>query len=72
MMKELSREDVLLVSGAFKLHFNIFEAVFTVIGSTILGGPVGGGVAVAALIAAQGAGNLHDMYIDEFGNQVKK
>ncbi len=66
-MKELSMQEVEEVAGGFriKLHFNVFQAIFTVIGGGILGGPVGAGVAVASLIGAQGAGNLHDLYINE-------
>lgn len=66
-MRELSMHEINQISGAkFKLHFNVFHAVFTVIGAGILGGPVGAGVAVAAVIGAQGAGNLHEMAVNEF------
>ncbi len=63
-MRELSLVEAQNVSGGFriKLHFNIVQAVFTVIGAGILGGPVGAGVALAGVIGAQGTGNLVDMY----------
>lgn len=71
-MKELSRDEILLVSGGFKFHFNVILTVFTAIGATLIGGPVAGGVIIAGAIATQGTGNLVDMYIDEFGNVVQR
>ncbi|MBI2792519.1 MAG: hypothetical protein HYX61_11220 [Gammaproteobacteria bacterium] len=71
-MRELSSQEIENVAGAMhlKLHVNVFQAIFTVIGAGILGGPVGAGVAVAAAIGAQSLGNLHEMYVDEFGNRT--
>jgi hypothetical protein len=68
-MRELSLQEIENVVGAtyLKFHVNIFQAIFTVIGAGILGGPVGAGVAVAAAIGAQSLGNLYEMYADEFG-----
>ena len=62
-MRELSLLELHDISGGFriKLHFNIVQAVFTVIGAGILGGPVGAGVALAGVIGAQGTGNLVDL-----------
>jgi len=67
-MRNLRVEEMESVAGGFHLHFNVFQAVFTVIGAGIIGGPVGAGIAVAAAIGAQGLGNLHDMAIEEYEN----
>ena len=66
-MRALSLQEIEKVSGALhiKFHVNVFQAIFTVIGAGILGGPVGAGVAIAAAIGAQGVGNLHEMAINE-------
>ena len=61
-MKELNRDEVLIISGGFKLHFNAILTVFTAIGATCLGGPAAGLMVVGAAIATQGTGNLVDMY----------
>jgi hypothetical protein len=68
-MRELSLAEAETVAAGLriKLHFNIIQAVFTVIGAGILGGPVGAGMAVAAAIGTQGAGNLVDLYNQENG-----
>jgi hypothetical protein len=71
-MKELTKDDVLNVSGGFKFHFNVILTVFTAVGVTLLGGPVAGGMVIAGAIATQGTGNLVDMYIDEFGQVQSK
>jgi hypothetical protein len=71
IMKELTISERMEVSGGkfrFKWHINPFQVVFTAVGGFLLGGPVGAGIAVGAAIAAQGSGNLHQMYVDEFGN----
>ncbi|MBS0285975.1 MAG: hypothetical protein JSR17_01675 [Proteobacteria bacterium] len=70
-MKVLTLQETECVAGGFKLklHFNVIQAVFTVIGAGLLGGPVGAGMAVAAAIGTQGAGNLIDLYNQENGNQ---
>jgi hypothetical protein len=66
-MRELNQTELLQVEGGFKFHFNVFQSVFIVVAATLGGGPVGFGYAVGTLIAAQGAGQLHDMAKDEFG-----
>lgn len=68
-MKELSKEDFFKISAGkkFKFHINVFTAVFSSVGAFLLGGPVAAGMVIGAHIAAQGAGNLHEMYVDEFG-----
>lgn len=70
-MRELSILESQHVIGALhiKLHFNVFQAIFSVIGAGILGGPIGAGVAVAAAIGAQGTGDLYDMITNEIENQ---
>lgn len=66
-MRELTILETENVAGGFriKLHFNIVQAVFTVIGAGLLGGPVGAGMAIAAAVGTQGAGNLIDLYKEE-------
>lgn len=67
-MRELSLLEIDDISaGKFKFHFNVFQAVFTVVVSTLAGGPIGFGYAVGTLIAAQGVGQLHDMAVDKYG-----
>lgn len=69
-MIELTQEQVMNVSGGkFKFHINIFQTVFTAVGAFIIAGPVAAGMVVGAAIAAQGAGSLHEMYVDEYGNK---
>ncbi|MGD9592374.1 MAG: hypothetical protein AB7V32_07635 [Candidatus Berkiella sp.] len=70
-MQELTQLETESVVGGFKikLHFNVIQAVFTVIGAGLLGGPAGAGMAVAAAIGTQGAGNLIDLFNQENGNQ---
>ena len=69
-MREISKEEIEIVSGGrFRIHFNVFQAVFTVIGAGLLGGPVGAGMAIAAAIGTQGLGNLHEMAVNEYGQQ---
>lgn len=70
-MREISLQEMENVVGAtyVNFHVNVFQAIFTVIGAGILGGTVGAGVAVAAAIGAQSLGNLHEMYVDEFGKR---
>lgn len=68
-MKLLSLEDTRLVSAGFKFHFNVIQVFFTIVGTTIITGPVGGLAIVAAALATQGTGNLVDMYVDEFGRR---
>ncbi len=70
-MQELTQLETENVAGGFRirLHFNVIQAVFTVIGAGLLGGPVGAGMAVAAAIGTQGAGNLIDLFNQENGNQ---
>ncbi len=66
-MRELSLQEIETVAGGFKikLHFNVIQAFFTVISAGIMGGPVGAGMAVAAIVGTQGAGNLVDMYKEQ-------
>lgn len=65
-MRELSMHEMNEVNGGrFKLHFNVFQAVFTVVSAGILGGPVGAGIALGAVIGTQGLGNLHEMAVNE-------
>ncbi len=65
-MRELNLNEVEEISGGkFKFHFNIFQAVFTLVAATCAGGPVGFGYAAFVLIGAQGAGNLYDMAVEE-------
>lgn len=65
-MRELTKEDVIFINGGIKLHFNFIQAVFTVLGVSLIN-PVAGGVMICGLIATQGVGNLNDMYHEEFG-----
>lgn len=68
-MKELSSDQVMEVfGGKFKWHINPFHVVFTAFAGFLAAGPIGAGLAIGAAIAAQGTGNLHQMYVDEFGN----
>lgn len=71
-MKVLSNKEIELVSGAIHIHVNVFQALFTVIGAGILGGPAGAGIAVAAIIGAQGTGNLHELIVNELGEPVQQ
>ena len=71
-MIQLTMSEVNQVNGGFKFHVNIFQAVMTVVGAGILGGPVGLGVAIGAAIGAQGLGQLHEMYTDEYGQVHQK
>lgn len=70
-MRQLSNMELLQVNGAFKLHFNLIQAVFAVAGVTLLN-PIMGGIMIGGLIATQGTGNLVDMWVDEFGNVQSK
>jgi hypothetical protein len=67
-MRELNECEIENVNGGIKFHFNVIWTAFTVIGATIIGGPVAGAAVIATAIATQGTGNLVDMYHDEFGN----
>ena len=68
-MKQLTYNEVMEVSGGkFKWHVNPFHVVFTAFAGFLAGGPVGAGLALGAAIAAQGAGNLQQMYVEELGN----
>lgn len=68
-MKTLSIQEIETVAGGIHLHVNVFQAIFTVIGASILGGPVGAGIAVAGIIGAQGSGNLYDLAMTELRSQ---
>lgn len=61
-MQQLTNLEIMEISGGFKFHFNVFQAIFVVVGATIGGGPAMGGIALAGLVATQGAGNLGEMY----------
>lgn len=65
-MRQLTHTEIQEVSAGFKFHFNVIQAVFTVIGVSLIN-PIAGGVMIGGLIATQGVGNLTDMWIDEFG-----
>lgn len=72
-MIELNEKEIAQVNGAkFRFHFNPFHAVFSVVAATLMGGPVGFGMAVGALVAAQGSGQLYHMYVDEHGEQIPR
>lgn len=72
-MHELTSNEVLEISaGKFKWHVNPFHVVFTTFAGFLAGGPVGAGLALGAAIAAQGTGELHQIYVDEFGNQQRR
>ena len=65
-MRTLNPTEIESLSGSFKFHFNIIQAVFTVIGVSLVN-PIGGAIMIGGLIATQGVGNLEQMWIDEYG-----
>lgn len=69
-MRELNYGEIGEIGGGkkIKLHFNFLPTIFTAIGAFVVSGPVGAGVVIGAAIAAQGAGQLVDMYHDQYGN----
>ena len=72
-MRELNKLEIKEISGGkFKWHVNPFHVAFSAFAGFLAGGPFGAGLAIGAAIAAQGAGSLYQMYVDEFGNVQNK
>ncbi len=65
-MKELTQNQIMEVSGGFKL--NIGQAVGALICGAIAGGPVGFGYALGTIIIAQAVNSLDEMRQNEFGH----
>jgi len=67
-MRELSLTEMEEISGGrFKFHFNVFQGVSTIALGLVTAGPAGVGMAICALVVAQGLGQTHDMAVTELG-----
>ncbi len=66
-MREVSINELQKVSGGF--HMNIGTAFAAIAIGVVTGGPVGMGIAVAGVVAAQGVNNLDEMYQKQYGNK---
>ena len=70
-MRELFKDELNEVSGGRKIRIHIsVPNVFTAIGAFVLGGPVAGGVVLAAMLAAQGSAQTYDILTQDPNNPV--